>query len=461
MRSVRDRRETVAARIGRTLAGFAVCFLVTASARAEIVDLDRAIARALAHNPELRAHAAQRDAAQAQRRAADSARLPQVGMHYSARSSDGALDAFSDRLLTGNVSIADFDPARLNNPERSTLYAAQLVVTFPLYAGGRLVADTASAAQQAQARQLHYERAREILAFETLRAYHDTQAANAARAIVDDAVRTTDDHVRTIAQLVREGRAVKSDRLSAEVALANYRSMHAQATTRAARALDTLKRLMNATPANDVEVAPTLPEIGLSAPRERAAMEQDALATRKDIAGTRALLDAARHGIESARAAYKPRVNLVGASNWYGTDAMPDNQSSSVMGIVSFDLYTGGRHRADVDEAVAGVIELEWRAQAVEARSRDEIRAAADALRESTTRLELARANVEKAHEAAQLVNQRYGQGRTILIDLLQSERAWMEARQEALAAHLGVLVNDAALRLAEGTLTPPPETGQ
>ena len=67
--------------------------------------------------------------------------------------------------------------------------------------------------------------------------------------------------------------------------------------------------------------------------------------------------------------------------------------------------------------------------------------------------------NVERARENVRLIKQRYGQGRTILIDLLQAERTYTDARNEELISRLGLEVGQAALRLAEGTLPLPPET--
>ncbi len=56
------------------------------------------------------------------------------------------------------------------------------------------------------------------------------------------------------------------------------------------------------------------------------------------------------------------------------------------------------------------------------------------------------------------LVKQRYGEGRTILIDLLMAERVLVEARNEELTASLGQELSAAQLQLAEGSLPLPGE---
>ena len=85
--------------------------------------------------------------------------------------------------------------------------------------------------------------------------------------------------------------------------------------------------------------------------------------------------------------------------------------------------------------------------------------AAASRLSEAAARRKFAAQSVDMARENVRLVKQRYGEGRTILIDLLMAERVLVEARNEALAASLGQELSGAQLRLAEGSLALPGET--
>jgi outer membrane protein len=105
---------------------------------AESFDREQAVRHALAHNPELLAMREQVAAAGGRTQAAQGARLPSLGLSYSARSSNNPLDAFADKLNTRSVTTPDFDPARLNHPGTSELHMTQLALRLPVYAGGRL-----------------------------------------------------------------------------------------------------------------------------------------------------------------------------------------------------------------------------------------------------------------------------------------------------------------------------------
>jgi outer membrane protein TolC len=127
--------------------------------------------------------------------------------------------------------------------------------------------------------------------------------------------------------------------------------------------------------------------------------------------------------------------------------------------VVSLDLYAGGRHQGEIGAARAKERELQWRVQALEQAAQNDVREAYDNLREATARHATATDNVERARENVRLVKSRYGQGRTILIDLLQAERAYTDARVEELTSRQNQDIGRAALQLADGTLALPAET--
>ena len=451
------------------------------------LSLDEAIRHALSQNLELRAAGQQAQAADARANAARGAFLPQVGVRYMVRRSDNPLDAFADKLNTRTVDPAsDFSAQALNYPSTSTVHATQLTVELPLYTGGRLVAGRREAGAYAEAARLGYERRRQITAYDTLHAYRAAQAAAYGVGIANDAVEAAREHADTTARLVRQGRIVASDRMTAELNLASAQSLREQAANRQRLALEEL-RLMMGLPADAALVLPPWENPatamdGGSAGREAvsewgflpwtnagavfppastavpatAEREQRALAARKDLKANEALLTASRTRITAARAAFQPQVGLVAADSWYDDNAALDNKSQSIMGVVSLNLFNGGRDWHGLSAAQRDTEQTELRLEGARQAARNEVRAAASRLHEATARRRIAGQSVDKAREAVRLVKQRYGEGRTILIDLLLAERVLLEARNEELAASLGQELSAAQLQLAEGNLTLP-----
>jgi outer membrane protein len=425
---------------------------------AETIGLDAAVSYALEHNPDLLAAREQVSAAGERSRAARGERLPSLGVSASARASNNPLDAFADKLNTRQVTTQDFDPARLNHPGTSNLYMTQLALRLPVYTGGRLSASVLGAEEMEKNTRWQYERAREITAFQTIRAYLDVQAAQEGLAIAEDAVAAAREHARTTARLSREGRTVVSDKLTAEVNLAAVQSQREQAATRLESARNRLKLVMGMPLDRELALSPA----GFNAAADNASLaelEARAAANRKDLAAARALSQAAKARVQAARAAHKPNVDLIAASNWFDDTPGFDSHSSSIMGVVSLDLYAGGRHQGEIGAALAQERETQWRLQALEQAAQNDVREAYDQLREAQARHATAADNVARAKENVRLVKQRYGQGRTILIDLLQAERAYTDARVEELTSRLNLDIGRAALQLADGTLVLPAET--
>lgn len=427
---------------------------------AESFDREQAVRHALAHNPELLAVREQVAAAGGRTQAAQGARLPSLGLSYSARSSNNPLDAFADKLNTRSVTTPDFDPARLNHPGTSDLHMTQLALRLPLYAGGRVSASLTSAEEMENHARLQYERARELTAFQTLRAWLNVQAAQEGLAIADDAVKAAQDHARTTAQLAREGRIVVSDKLTAEVNLAAVQSRREQAATRLESARNQLKLVMGLPLEAGITLAPAV--FGAAADTANPAdIETRALASRRDLAAARAMHQAAKAQVQAARALHKPSVDFIATHNRFDDNPGFDEHSSSIMGVVSLDLYAGGRHQGEITTALSEEREAQWRVQSLEQTVRHDVREARENLREARARHATAADNAERAKENVRLVKQRYGQGRTLLIDLLQAERSHTDARSEELVSRVNLEVGQAALLLAEGALPLPAEEAQ
>jgi outer membrane protein TolC len=440
-----------------SLALCGVLALPSLAAVAGPLSLDEAIRHALSQNPELRASDRQVQAADARADAARGAFLPQIGVRYLVRRSDNPLDAFADKLNTRTVDPAtDFTAQALNYPDASTLHATQLTVELPLYTGGRLIAGRREAGAYAEAARLGYERRQQTTAYNTLHAYRAAQAATNAVSIADDAVVAAREHADTTARLVRQGRIVASDRMTAELNLAAAESLREQAAHRQRLALEEL-RLTMGMPANaELTLPPWENPATPAAPHATEESERRALATRKDLKANEALLTASRTKITAARSAFHPQVGVVAADSWYDDNAALDNKSQSIMGVVSMNIFNGGRDWHGLSAAQRDTEQTELRLEGARQAARNEVRAAASRLHEATARRRIAEQSVDKARETVRLVKQRYGEGRTILIDLLMAERVLVEARNEELAASLGQELSTAQLQLAEGSLTLP-----
>jgi len=416
--------------------------------------LDEAIRNALVHNPQLRIADAQSAEADARAKAARGAYLPQLGIHYLARRSDNPLDAFADKLNTRSVDAADLDPATINQPGTSSLRATQVRLEMPIYTGGRIRAGAREARARADSADRSLAFMRQTIAYRTIEAYRQLQAAERAVQITNDAVAAAHDHVETTSRLVRQGRIVVSDRLTAELNQASVESAREQAEGRWRQAREDFRTIAGLPTDADIVLPPWENSIALPAPDGNT--EDRALAQRRDLQAHESRILAAEARVKAARAAFAPQIGLVATDTWYDDNASLDNKSQAIMGVVSVNLFNGGRDWHGFQAARQDLEQAEARRDDLRSSVRRDVRLAKSRLTEALARQRIAREGVDKAREAVRLIRQRYGEGRTILIDLLMAERLLVEARQEELNASTAAVISAAGLQLADGSLPLP-----
>ena len=130
------------------------------------------------------------------------------------------------------------------------------------------------------------------------------------------------------------------------------------------------------------------------------------------------------------------------------------------MGVVSKDLYNGGRIRSRVAQAQSRAKALELEIESLRQHILGEVRVAYARGEEARSRIRIAQGNVRTAQRNVKLIQDRYGEGRAILIELLGAERGLVEARNEELAAVQALVSGLVELRLADGSLDPDQPAG-
>lgn len=423
---------------------------------ARLVDIDEAVKHTLLHNPGLHAVRQQVVAADENKTAKSAAKLPTLSISHTARVSDNPLDAFADKLFTQQVSAADLSPAALNDPGSSDLYLTQLSLRWPVYAGGKISAQREQAEHSYMGSTQLLQREKQQAAYKTMQAYLYVMAAEEAISISTDALSTAEETAATTAKLAREGRIVESDKLAAEVTLSAVKAQYEQSQTRLKHANNRLKLYMGVPDSVVFNIEKKWPAIQLIN-QDIENLQSEALANRYDLQAARSTALAAEANVDVVSAVNKPTVDVVANSNWYDDAPGFESQSGSLMAIASFNLYDGTK-QGSIGSARALQKEQQWHVLELEQAIRSQVQLAYDDLTEANKRFALAQANISIAKKAVKLVKQRYGQGRTILLDLLQSQRMYTDARIEKLTAKLNRQVSQLALPLAVGTLELPAE---
>ncbi|MFZ5660870.1 MAG: TolC family protein [Pseudomonadota bacterium] len=438
-------------------------------AQAEPLDLRQSIELALRQNPEIRVSQAQLQQAEAGLRQAQGKRYPSLNASVTGTHTNDALNAFGLKLSQRNATFDDFGagefnppanpnvlsvaPRNLNHPGGVSNLNTRLELQIPIYNGGQIRGFIEQARAQVRAAQHGDVAARQQLAYNVVQAYEGVHAARAYVGVARQAEEAGQAYVNTTQNLFKHGVVVRSELLAAQVRLEDTRVQLEQARNAEAAAMDQLHLLLGIPLDQPLELGPSAT---LTAPEgSLAELQRQAVANNPQILALRQQLDGARAGVQVARAAYYPHFNAMARQDWNSGDLSLGAPSYTVAGVLSWQLFDAGSSRAGVARAEAARTELLARLQQAEdgvrLRVADAWRKAQEAERRVATR-ELA---VRQAEEAQRLVNKRFENGVTTMVEVLSNQAQLDKARADLVQARYDRSVQWAALRLAVGGLSP------
>lgn len=437
-------------------------------ARAETLEFDQAVERALAQNPDIIVAGTQIGQAEAAVRQSTGARMPKVTASLNATRTDDALNAFGLKLSQRDATFNDFGagefnpanpavlsvaPYNLNHPDPVNNFNARVEAQLPLYTGGMIEGHIEQARSHLRAARQGDLLARQQVIFDVLRAYEGVHTARAYREVAGQARVAAENQVKTVDSLFRGEVVVKSDLLSAQVHLEDVKVQQIQAENAVHQALDQLHLLLGMPLAAPLEVGSSVEVRPLEG---RLADHQDeALKSNPGLAALRNQVDAAQAAVKVARAGKYPQAGLLARFDTNDDSLGFDAHSYTVGGQLSWQLFDGGvvdgaiqRAQASRDELAARLNKAE---QGIAYQVADAWRRADEAQRRVVAR-ELA---VGQAEEAQRIVEKRYAGGVTTITELLAAQAQLDKARADLVAARYELKVQRANARLATGRLQP------
>lgn len=149
-----------------------------------------------------------------------------------------------------------------------------------------------------------------------------------------------------------------------------------------------------------------------------------ALQGRSDLASAQASLQAAEETLRAAKAQRRPVVSLAADYGGAGVNIGNFNSVYTVMGNVSVPIYTGGRIRADIEQARSNVARREAEYADLRARIAYDVRVACLDLTASDSGVSVANRNKKLAEKALLESKDRYSSGVTNYLELVEAEEA-------------------------------------
>jgi outer membrane protein TolC len=269
--------------------------------------------------------------------------------------------------------------------------------------------------------------------------------------VAGEALSTAEAHVALAQSMRQGGLVVDSDVLQAQVRASEAR----EAVVRARAGLAVAHTALNFVIGRDLRAPVTLPddldEAGAGIEDLDSLVEQ-AMATRPDLRATGVQEQAVSKNIDAERANLMPEV-AISAFAESSSASMFGGQSGNwgVMVGANFTVFDGSARSAAVDRGLAQRRQiqeqdlLQRRAVALEVtQAFYEVQAASE-------RIVHAQAAVQLARENLRIVENRYREGMSTSVELLDAQTAVTMAQTRIVAARRGLMLGRAALDLAVG----------
>jgi len=291
--------------------------------------------------------------------------------------------------------------------------------------------------------------ARDVVVFAVGAAYFQVVASQAELETAQAALASARELDTQVADQYKSEVSPEIDRLRADVELHTAE----QRVTDAANDLEkdklTLDRITGIpldqawTPAGDYGYVALLPD------EPAAAQKND---TRFDVASAKAGLAAAQFHVRAARAERLPQISFNASYGGGGTNQANYNRVDEVRGTVSVPLFTSGRIRSDIHAAESDMVQRRAELADLEGRAAYDVRTAQLDAQASESGVKVAAENRALAERALVQSQDRYQNGVTNYLEVLEAQEALVAASENYIASLFSFNVAKISLARALGS---------
>ena len=364
-------------------------------------------------------------AARAQYRQTNAVFLPNISVSHTGMTTNNPLMAFGSKLNQEIVTQADFDPARLNNPDRIDNFATKVEVQQPLINLDGFWQRSA-AKNKMEATELQSVRTGDHMKLETEKAYMQLQLAHKAVTVLEQALETAQANLRLAENNFKQGYLQRSDVLAVEVRVTEVNNQLQYARSNVKNASDYLMFLMG----DSIDVV-LIPKDSLSVqlnPVTTSVLPGD----RADIKAMELATEARKKMYRADQLAFLPRLNAFGSYELYDDEIFQGDANGYMAGVaLTWDVFDGSKRFGKTQQSKAEFKQAELELEQHVHQSQMELNRATRALRDAENKLQLTQLALEQSEEALRIRNNRYEQGLEKTTDLLGAETQYSEKQLE------------------------------
>ncbi len=406
-------------------------FLPTAPAHAQeqAFGLTEAVRYALEHNHEVRAAENSLAARKEDIGVARSGLLPRVSFEERALRTNNPTYAFMAKLNQGRFTQQDFAIDSLNHPDPTndyqTLFAAEQPVFVP-----RAWVGVDMSKREHEAGSIELARKKEEIAFRVCQAWLMVHTAKAQVAAAEKGIDDAKEHVRIARLRYDADLGMYADTLRASTALAESRQRKVTADKQHNLSRRMLGLLLGLSGSADVEGE--VPDFPLQDVEEYARSSR----VRGDVRSMELRAKNAEKNIRMTESDYLPYIGVGGGYQWNDPSNLFGGSGDSwqVSAFLRWNLFDGARREYELSKAKHQAKQAQEHLAGMKKAAAYGLYQAQLGLEEAKANLELAREALKTAEEGKRLVQIRYENAFSPIVDMLDAQVVLDRARMGLVA---------------------------
>jgi outer membrane protein TolC len=395
----------------------------------KVISLDEALNAAQENNHTVKMSEQDYKAAKADFNQTNSILLPNISVSHTAISTTNPLMAFGSKLNQEILTQADFNPALLNDPDKTKNFATKIEIQQPLLNADGIYMRKAAKAKM-NAFELQTQRTKSYMNLEISKAYMQLQLAYKAVEVLEKAKETAQANKEIAENNFKQGYMQKSDLLLVEIYVADIENKLQTAKSNINNASDYLLFLMG----DSNEDIVLQPETNLNPDLNLDVYTNEIATNRADIEAMEKSAVAYENMHKANQMSYLPRLNAFGSYELYDDTLFGTNAKGYLVGAqLSWNVFEGYKRIGKSQKSKAELDKAQLQLEQYKNQSELEFNKAKRQLKDAENSLRTTNLAVEQALEALRIRTNRFEQGLEKSSDLLMSETQYLTKQLEYL----------------------------
>ncbi len=352
--------------------------------------------------------------------------LPNIAISHTGISTTNPLMAFGSKLNQEILTNNDFNPALLNDPDRTQNFSTRIEVKQPLINVDGFYQRKAAKTKM-EAMSLKTERTNDYLVFEVDKAYMQLQLAYKALNVIETALKAAESNKQLAENSFKQGYLQKADVLAVDVRVTEVKNQLQMAKSNVENASNYLSFLMN--DHNNVILKPsdslTISKLDLITSSQ---VSED----RSDIKAMQLASDAYKSMNKADKMTFLPTLNAFGSYELYDDQVFQGDANGYLVGAqLSWTILDGTKRFGKAQKSKAEYEKSKLQYEQYVSQSQLELNKAKRMFIDAENKLKLSKLAMEQSHESLRMRTNRFKEGLEKTSDLLIAETQYAQKQLE------------------------------